>query len=63
VAILTARAELAAMDVSVAISALLTDVSKDFLHMARITCDILVQTTQRILSFAIVVKFDSLPDG
>ena len=63
VAILAGRAELPAMDISMAISALLTDVSKNFLHVARITCDILVQAAQWILGFAIVVELDSLPDG
>ena len=42
VAILAGGAELSTMDISMAISALLTDVSKNFLYVARITCDILV---------------------
>jgi hypothetical protein len=63
VAILAGSAELAAMDISVAISALLTDVSKNFLYVARITRDILVHAAQWILGFAIVVELDSLPDG
>jgi hypothetical protein len=62
-AILTPGAELPAMDICVAISALLTNVSKNFSHMAGITCDILVHAAQRISGFAIVVKFDSLPNG
>ena len=63
VAILAAGAELTPMDVSVAISALMTNVSKNFSQMAGITRDILMQATQWVLSFPIVVKFDSLPDG
>jgi hypothetical protein len=61
VAILACRSKLAAMDVSMAISALLTDVSENFLHMARITCDILVETAQRILGFTVVIELDHLP--
>ena len=60
--ILTSGPELPAMDVSVAISALLTNVSKNFSHMAGITRDILVHPAQWISRFPIVVKFDSLPD-
>jgi len=60
-AILACRSKLAAMDVSVTISTLLTDAREDFLHMARITCDILVETAQRILSLAIVIELDRLP--
>lgn len=63
VAVLAGSAELAAMDISMAISALLTDVSKNFLYVARITCDILVHAAQRILGFAIVVELDGLADG
>lgn len=63
VAVLACRAKLPPMDVSVAISALLTDVSKDFLHMARITCDILVKAAERILCFTVVVELHCLPKG
>lgn len=63
VAILAAGAELPAMDIWVAISALLTNVSKNFSHMAGITRDILMHAAQRISGFTIVVKFDSLPNG
>lgn len=63
VAVLARRAKLSAMDVGMAISTLLTDVSKDFLHMARITCDILVQTPEGIFGLTIVVELDCFPKG
>lgn len=63
VAVLARCSKLSAMDVSVAIGALLTDVSKDFLHMASITCDILVQTPQRIFRLTIVIELDCFPKG
>jgi hypothetical protein len=62
VAILATGAELPAMDIRVAISALLTNVSKNFSHVAGITRDILVHPAQWISRFPIVVKFNSLPD-
>lgn len=63
VALLAVGAELPAMDISVAISALMTNVSKNFSYVAGITRDILMHATQRIFGFSIVVKFDSLADG
>jgi hypothetical protein len=60
-AILACRSKLAAMDVSVTISTLLTNVGEEFLHVAGITCDILVEAAQRIPSLAIVIELDRLP--
>jgi len=63
VTILARGAELAAMDIGVAVGALFTNASKNLSHMAGITRDILVQAPQWILGFAIVVELNRLPEG
>jgi len=47
----------------VTISALLTNIGEDVSHMARTTCDILVETAKWILSLAIVIELERLPKG
>ena len=57
--ILARRAHLAPMEIRMAISALLTDVTKDFFHMAGITRHVLVHASQRVLCLSIVIEFRS----
>ncbi len=55
-AILASGAELAAMDVGVAIRALLTDLGEDFADMTLAAGHVLVQPSQRELGFGVVVE-------
>lgn len=60
--ILARGSHLAPMEIRMAISALLPNVSKDFFHMAGITRHALVHASQRVLCLSIVIEFRSTPD-
>jgi hypothetical protein len=60
--ILACCAHLAPMEICMAISALLTDVSKDFLHMAGITRHVLMHASERVLCLPIVIELRSTSD-
>ena len=62
-AILAVSTELPAMNISVAIGALFTNVSEDFFHMAGITRNMFMHTPQRVLGFDIVIELRGLSNG
>ena len=62
-AILAVSTELPAMNISVAVSALFTNVSEDFFHMAGITRNMFMHAPQRVLGFDVVIELRSLSNG
>lgn len=62
-AILAVATELTAMNISVAISALFTNVSEDFFHMAGITRNMFMHTPQWVLGLDVVIELRSLSNG